>query len=248
MKFSCIIQSRLNSTRLPNKAILNVEKNSTLLEFCISQVKNSKLVENIILATTKLSQDSQLVKIATSKNIDFFRGDEDDVLSRFFNCAKKFSLENIIRITADNPLIDPSLIDKAIEKFSEDKFDYVTNCLNRTFPYGTEVEIFSFSALEKAWKNAHKKSEREHVTPYFYNNPRNFRIYNITNSKNLSHLRYTVDRKNDFEVVKKIIHFVKSRPILLTDIEKLYGNFPEIFSINSNNIPNEGYMKSLVND
>ena len=121
-----------------------------------------------------------------------------------------------------------------IKKFTSNSYDYLTNAHIRTFPYGTEVEIFSFEALEKAWKNATKPSEREHVTPYFYNNSQSFRNYNQENSKNLSNLRWTIDRENDFLLVKSIVSKIKKRPILMNDILDLFSKEPELFEINKN--------------
>ena len=135
--------------------------------------------------STKLAFEA--IKI-NSKNITFFRGSSNDVLDRYFQCAKKFSINTIVRITADNPLIDPNIVDLVIDKYNNTKCDYGTNCLPRTFPYGTEVEIFSFKKLHEVWQNAKKPSEREHVTPYFYNNPDLFKIINLEHSKNISNL------------------------------------------------------------
>ena len=118
----------------------------------------------------------------------------------------------------------------------------------RDSPYGTEVEIFSFQALEKASNNAKKPSEREHVTPYFHNNKNKFKISTVKYSEDISHLRWTVDRENDLKFVRKIVSRIKKRPILMTDIIKLISQDPAITSINNTNIPNNEYLKSLEND
>lgn len=110
---------------------------------------------------------------------------------------KIFSFSSIVRITANNPLIDPYIVDKVITCFKENKYDYVSSSISRTFPYGTETEVFSFNALENAWKNAHKHSEREHVTPFIYKNKTRFRIFNVKNEVDLSKFRWIVDRQND---------------------------------------------------
>lgn len=244
----CIIQARIGSTRLPAKVMLKLDENDTVLNYVLTQVKSSKLCEKIIVATTTLDEDNQIVNYVKNLNIDIFKGDSNDVLDRFFKCAKFFSLDIIIRITSDNPLIDPTIIDNLIRKFKLNSYDYLTNSNVRTFPYGTEVEIFTFKALEQAWKNARKPSEREHVTPYFYNNPDQFKIFNVENSTDISNFRWTIDRENDLILVKSIVSKIKKRPILMTDILELFSREPELFEINKNQPKNEGYNKSLKED
>ena len=160
---------------------------------------------------------------------------------------KKNSAENIVRITADNPLIDPNIIDKIIDEYKNKKCDFITNTLHRTFPYGTEVEVFSFESLEKAWKNAKKPSEREHVTPFIRNPENKFILSNIEHQEDISHLRYTIDRMDDLKLVKEIVKNILTRPILLQDVIKLHKNKPEIFEINKN-IKHDGYFLSLKKD
>ena len=225
-----------------------IDKKNPLIFYVISQLKQSTKIQNIIVATTVLKEDDEIEAYAKKLGVDVFRGDDNDVLDRYYNCAKKFRISNIIRITSDNPLIDPKIIDQVAHEFEKKSVDYISNCNPRTYPYGTEVEIFLFSALEKAWKNAKKPSEREHVTPYFHNNKEKFKICNIKFTENLSHLRWTVDRENDLKFVKKIILEIKNRPILMQDIIKLISRKPEILDINKNHIPNEGYIKSINED
>jgi len=153
-----------------------------------------------------------------------------------------------MRLTGDNPLIDPEIVNNAIKQYCDSNCDYLTNSIDRTFPNGTEVEIFSFNALEIAWKNAKKKSEREHVTPYFYNNPKKFKIHYFKQQKNQSKFRYTIDRKEDYNLVVEILSRIKKRPIKTSDIIELLTNDPELFELNSNMISNEGYIKSINED
>ncbi len=173
----CIVQGRMGSSRLPGKTLMKLDKKNTVLHFIINQLEHSKLIDKIVVATTNLKEDDSIEILAKNSNIEIFRGHPDDVLDRYYQCAKKFSIDIIVRITADNPLIDPTIVDDLIKKFTSNSYDFLTNAHVRTFPYGTEVEIFSFKALEKAWKNATKPFEREHVTPYFYNNPKYFKIH-----------------------------------------------------------------------
>ena len=244
----CIVQARIGSTRLPGKVMLNIDEKNPVLYYVLEQLSSCKLIDKIIVATTTLDEDDVIKNFVNSMNVNIFRGSSDDVLDRYYQCAKKFSIDTIVRITADNPLIDPTIVDDLIKKFTLNSYDYLTNAHIRTFPYGTEVEIFSFKALEKAWKNAKKPSEREHVTPYFYNNSQSFRNYNQENSKNLSYFRWTIDRENDFLLVKSIVSKIKKRPILMNDILDLFSKEPKLFEINKNQIRDEGYKKSLEED
>ena len=241
----CIIQARTGSTRLPKKVIEKIDSKNTVLDYVINQVKCSKKIEKIIVATTDLIEDDIIWQYANLQKIECFRGSSEDVLDRFYQCAKKYSAKTIVRITADNPLIDPNIIDKIINEYN--KCDFITNTLERTFPYGTEVEVFSFVSLKKAWENAKKPSEREHVTPFIRNPKNKFVLKNIKNQKNISNFRYTVDKLEDLQLVKEIIKNISTRPIFLQDIIKLNKDKPEIFEINKN-IKHDGYLSSIEKD
>ena len=241
----CIIQARTGSTRLPKKVIQKIDSKNTVLDYVINQVKYSRKIEKIIVATTDLIEDDSICKYANLQKIECFRGSSEDVLDRFYQCAKKNSAETIVRITADNPLIDPNIIDMVINEYR--KCDLITNTLERTFPYGTEVEVFSFSSLEKAWKDAKKPSEREHVTPFIRDPKNKFILKNFKNKKNISQLRYTIDKKEDLQLVKEIVKNISIRPILLEDIINLQKEKPKIFKINKN-VKHDGYLSSLEKD
>ncbi len=244
----CIIQARMGSTRLPGKVMLNLDEKNPSLFYVLEQLRSCKLIDKIIVATTTLNEDDVIKNFVGTMNVDVFRGSSSDVLDRYYQCAKMFSIDTIVRITADNPLIDPTIVDNLIKKFISNSYDCLTNAYVRTFPYGTEVEIFSFKSLKKAWTNAIEPSEREHVTPYFYNNSQSFKIHFEKNSKNISNLRWTVDKENDFFLVKSIVSKIKKRPILMTDIIDLFSKDPKLFEINKNQIANEGNKKSFKDD
>lgn len=248
-KVGCIVQARMGSSRLPGKVLKNLEDEKVVLDFVIEQIQHSKKIDEIIIATTDLDEDEQIVEVSKKMGIKFFRGSSKNVLERHYQCAKQFNISTIVRIPSDKPLIDPTIIDKIINNFKKKSSDYMTNFLpNPTFPGGTEVEVFSMKALEIAWKNAHLPSEKEHVTNYFENNPDLFKINNIENSENLSHLRWVVDRKEDLELVRKIVSKIKKRPILTLDIIKLFSEFPELIKINENVNREESILKSLQED
>ena len=224
----------MGSTRLPGKVLMRLDDKNTVLDYVIQQIKHCKSIGKIIIATTDLKEDDVIEIFAKNKNIVCFRGNPSDVLDRYYQCAKLYSLSVIIRITADNPLIDPNIVEKVLMEFQSRSYDYVSNAVVRSFPYGTETEVFSFDALEKAWNNAKKDNEREHVTPYFYSNPEKFRIYHVENQKNLSSLRWTVDQIEDFILVKNIVSKINKSPILMNDIINLLTEEPELLDINKN--------------
>ncbi len=243
----CIIQARTGSTRLPGKVMQKIDNTNMILDYVINQVRFSKRIEKIIVATTNLTEDNVICEHLASQKIEFFRGSSEDVLDRYYQCAKKFSIDNIVRITADNPLIDPNIIDLVVDDYKNQKCDFATNTIHRTFPYGTEVEIFSFEILEKAWKNAKKPSEREHVTPFIKDPNNRFILINTKHQEDLSYLRYTVDRIEDLKLVKEIVKNIPIRPVLIQDVVELYKKRPEIFEINKN-VKHNGHLSSLKKD
>ena len=238
----------MGSSRLPNKVLMKVNGEQTVLEHVIKQLSFCKSISKIIVATTNLKQDDVIEELVKKLEIDVFRGDSSDVLDRYYQCAKKFNLDNIVRITSDCPLIDPEIVDKVIRKYEIEKFDYVTNTLIRTFPIGLDAEIFSFDVLEKTWKNAILPSEREHVTPFIRNKKMDFSVGNIEHEEDLSKIRVGLDRKEDYELIKIIVNEFKKRPILLQDIIKLFENKPELMRINEEIQHDEGMKKSLELD
>jgi spore coat polysaccharide biosynthesis protein SpsF len=244
----CIIQARMCSTRLKGKVLHKINSEETILSFLLKQITNCKSLKTVVVATTELDEDDVIVDFLKSYDVEIFRGNSENVLDRFYHCAKKFKFSTIVRLTADNPLIDPQIINDSIQKYSNSDCDYLTNSIDRTFPNGTEVEIFSFNALETAWKFAKKKSEREHVTPYFYNNPNKFKIHHFKQKQDQSKFRYSIDRKEDYLLVLKILSKINTRPIKTSDIIELLTNYPEIKKLNSHIIPNEGYVKSISED
>jgi len=229
-----ILQARMSSSRLPGKVMRILDGKNPLIYYVIEQMKNCKKVDKVIVATSDNKEDDVIEKFVSNLGIDCFRGELNNVLDRYYKCAKKYQLSTIVRITCDNPLIDPSIVDNLVSIFEETDNDLVVNVKERTFPHGTEVEIFSFDALEKAWKSAKSPYEKEHVTPFFYNNLEKFKILNIKNERNLSHLRWTVDREDDFDLVSELVTIIKKRPILMSDILDALEKNPQLKTINQN--------------
>lgn len=228
----CIIQARMGSSRLPGKTLMELENKKTTLDFVIEQLSFSKLINRVVIATTSLDKDNVIEQKARSLGINCFRGSETDVLDRYYRCAKEFEMKTIVRITADCPIIDPIIVDKVIEQFQSGDYDYAANIIFRTYPVGTDTEIFSFNSLERCWNEAKQPSEREHVTPFMRNKNSNFKIENIQNDQDLSHLRWTLDLKEDLILIREIVSKIKNRPILTSDVLDLFSKEPRLISIN----------------
>ena len=151
----CIIQARTGSTRLPGKVLMKLDEKNTVLDYVINQLSFSKLIDKMIIATTNLEQDDVIEDIANRLKIQCFRGDSDDVLDRYYQCAIKFEADNILRITSDCPLIDPEIVDKVITMYLTKDYDYVSNTLKPTYPDGLDTEVFSVESLKKILKSYH---------------------------------------------------------------------------------------------
>jgi len=247
-KISIFIQARINSRRLPKKVLSKIE-NKPMIWHVINRMKLVKGAEQIILVTTSKKEDEILLEIAKKNKIFSFKGKINDVLGRFYDSALKYNADPIIRITGDNPLVDPKIVDKFLKFYLENDFDYVSNTEIPTYPDGLAVEIFSFETLEKAYFSAKLKSEREHVTPYIKKNKSKFSTFNFSQKKNLSHLRWTVDHKLDLKFVRKIYAKMKPKKVFYTnDVLKLLTKNKKFNEINSSITPNEGYLHSLKHD
>jgi spore coat polysaccharide biosynthesis protein SpsF (cytidylyltransferase family) len=243
-----IIQARLGSKRLPRKSIAKI-KNKPLIWYVIHRAKRVNGIKKIILATTKKKEDKVLVNIAKKSKVESFIGENNDVLDRYYKCALAYNADPIIRVTGDCPLLDPILISKMLRFYSKHNYDYVSNVLKPTYPDGLDVEIFSFNTLERIWKKAKLKSEREHVTSYIRNNLNEFRIFDYVNDKDLSSYRWTVDEKRDLEFVRKIYSLMHPKKYFTTnEILKVIMKNPKIQAINAGISRNEGYFKSLKKD
>ncbi len=205
MKNIVFIQARLNSTRFPNK-ILSKYKKYTMLEILINRLKLSKKINKIVVITPSLERKSKIGKIVKKLNIPIFYGSENNVLKRYYEAAKKFKADNIIRITSDCPLIDPFLLDRMLDKYEKSKYDYLSNTLKPTFPDGLDIEIFNKNTLKLANNEAKTLHDLEHVTPYIKLNKK-FKKYNFFLKTDKSNLRITLDTRDDLENIKKILNY-----------------------------------------
>lgn len=234
MKTVAIIQARCGSSRYPNKVFAEL-CGKPLIWHVVNRLRFSETIDEIVLATTINPLDDRLYDWAISNNIQVFRGSENNVLNRYYEAAKNNNADIIIRITADDPFKDPVIIDHVVHKLQDEKADFVCNNYPPTFPEGMDVEAFTFTALEIEEQNSKSDFEREHVTQYFYRHPFDFKIYNVSNYKDLSNLRWTIDTEKDFEMAQLIylaLYKNENGIFHMKDILQLLEKHPEISKIN----------------
>lgn len=238
LKIVTIIQARMGSTRLPGKILLPLVNEPLLLKM-YERVSYSELAGEIVVAITEEESDNELYKLCQQNNIKVFRGNTLDLLDRHYQAAKKYNAKAVIKIPSDCPLIDPEIIDKVILYYINNKemFDFVSNLHPPSYPDGNDVEVMSFETLENAWINAKKDFEREHTTPYIWENPDQFRIGNVLWETGLDYSmthRFTIDYNEDYEFIKRVYNelYDKNKRFGLNDILNLLDEKPEIKMIN----------------
>ena len=248
MKAVAIIQARMRSSRLPGKVMADLA-GMPMLEHVVRRTQRAKSVELVVVATSVNPEDDVISAFCKDAVILCFRGSEDDVLDRYYQAAVKYAADPIVRLTADCPLLDPDVIDRVMETFRECECDYASNTVVPTFPDGLDVEVFGWHVLERAWREAGLKSEREHPTSFIFNRPSEFRLFNVQNDVDLSGLRWTVDEPQDLEFVQQVCSHLGPEPVFgMKDILDLLRDHPELLNINSGFERNEGYLKSLLED
>ncbi|SFM23579.1 spore coat polysaccharide biosynthesis protein SpsF [Gracilibacillus orientalis] len=236
MKVVAIIQARMGSTRLPGK-VLKQLKGETVLSHVMKRVSQSNLVDDIVVATTVGQIDDPIVKEVVKSGYQIYRGSENDVLDRYYKAALQSSADIVVRITSDCPLIDPIVIDKMLNIYIRKNYTLVANIglksFNRTFPRGLDVEIFSIDTLDKAVHNASAFYQREHVTPYMYENE--CEIFYFKNNKDMSNHRWTLDTAEDFDLIKEIYEKLYSgeHDFFMDEILSLFEMDKELFNINA---------------
>ena len=228
----------MSSTRLPGKVLKDIG-GKPLIEFLIDRVNKSKRISASVVACTSNSRDDVLENYLIKKGHKCFRGDEKNVLKRFYDCASEERADLIIRITADCPFIDPELIDECVKAALVKKCDYVSNTQDRTYPDGLDIAVFTFSLLKEAYLNSNSNFEREHVTPYMKANE-SINKYNLKNSVDYSKIRITVDEEVDLKVIREIQSRIGGYDFSWKEIIRLFQIKPEIFEMNANITRNEG--------
>jgi spore coat polysaccharide biosynthesis protein SpsF (cytidylyltransferase family) len=235
---AAIIQARIGSTRLPGKVIKDL-CGKPVLWHVVTRAMEAQTIDTVIVATTDKKEDDVIVDLCHEYNFPVYRGSENDVLDRYYQCASMFYADTIVRITSDCPLIDPHVIDLVVQNFNEGTYDYVTNTLEYTFPDGLDVEVFSFEALRTAWQNATLSSEREHVTPYIRNHGE-FQKNNVISKKPYPSYRLTLDYPEDYQFIKQIYEGLGCARFYIDDIDAYLKANPDLVMLNQHYAPNEG--------
>jgi len=241
-----IVQARMGSSRLPGKTLVDIA-GKPLLAHVVERVQASARIERLVIATTSEADDAKILGWAAENGVPSFAGSRDDVLDRFYQAAQCAAAEIIVRITADDPFKDPDVIDAVVDELiSDSQLSYASNTIVPTFPEGLDVEAFRFSALARAWREAHLASDREHVTPYIWRNPALFFLKNIRYQEDLSSLRWTLDYEEDLEFTRRIYsRLYRGRIFKMQQILDLLREEPELARINSGVPRNAGYLLSL---
>jgi spore coat polysaccharide biosynthesis protein SpsF len=237
------IQARMSSTRLPGK-VLKLIDGKTVLWHVINRLKFSNNITKIVVLTSTDKSDDEIFDYCKEKKFLCFRGELDDVLKRFYHASNFYNSDNIIRITADCPLIDPVIVDELIDIHSTDSNDYTFLC--GEFPDGLDCSIFSYKCLKESHLLAKKKYEREHISQFVEKNEANYKIGKLIKFSAKDHIRITLDEPSDLLLIKKIFKKFKNKNFFdSNDIIKFLESNPDFLNINSNIIRNEGLLKSL---
>jgi spore coat polysaccharide biosynthesis protein SpsF (cytidylyltransferase family)/aryl-alcohol dehydrogenase-like predicted oxidoreductase len=246
---AAILQARVSSRRLPGKILLPLQGKPMLFRQ-IERISRSRLIGRLIVATSTHPSDDRVNRLCKKYPIECMRGSLRDVLDRYYRVACKIRPRHVVRLTADCPLIDPELIDEIIAFYLNGNYDYVSNKIKPTYPNGLDVEVFSFAALERAWRQADLLSEREHVTPYIYKHPELFYIGNFRSRVDHSDMRWTVDIKGDYLFVKTIYDalYCKKSDFNTADIMNYLKRHPKVSALNHFYPRDLGYQLSLNHD
>jgi spore coat polysaccharide biosynthesis protein SpsF len=233
MKVVAIIQARMGSTRLPGKVMKDLA-GDTVLARVVSRTRRSRLLDEVVIATTDKVGDDVIVRECERIAVPVFRGDEADVLDRYYRAAQKFSAEAIVRITSDCPLTDPELVDQHVRRLIDrwDEVDFVTNMSQQSYPLGLAVEALPMDVLTRMHRLSDTPELKEHVTTMAYAEPRLFRIDNICHSEDLSQMRWTVDTREDLELVRLIFKHFGTDDFSWGQILPLLDRHPEWVEIN----------------
>lgn len=251
VKIVTVIQARTGSTRLPDKIFMTLSGKPLLLRM-VQRVQNSRLTGEIVIATTTESTDDKIEELCTFNNLNIFRGHPTDLLDRHFRTALEYNAHAVVKIPSDCPLIDYRIIDRVIDYYLNniDNYDYVSNLHPATYPDGNDVEIFSMASLKTAWENASREFEREHTTPYIWENPDKFRIGNVEWDSGLDYSmthRFTIDYIEDYLFIKSVYDELYDRnpKFSLNDILDLLEQKPEIKKLNEKYLGVNWYRNHL---
>ncbi|MDT9720516.1 glycosyltransferase family protein [Paenibacillus sp. ClWae2A] len=232
MNTIAIIQARMGSNRLPGK-VMKILGDRSVLGHVIKRCLAIPSVNQVVVATSNLEEDTIICQEAERYGVSYYRGSQENVLSRYYEAAKENGAENIVRITSDCPLLDPNISESVISHFLDNNFDYSSSGLSGTFPRGLDTEVFTFYALERCYLEATIEYEHEHVTPYIYQHPEFFNFYKYYNSEDDSRYRLTLDTPEDWKLIQLIYkELYKGEIFYWEEIRQLLKNRPELMMIN----------------
>lgn len=232
MRVVAIVQARMASTRLPGKVLRDLG-GQTMLARIASRLRRSALLDTVMVATTTERRDEAIVEECRRLGVKVFRGSEQDVLDRFYQAAQQAGADAVVRVTGDCPFADPALIDELLRAFLQQRPDYASNCVTRSYPRGLDVEAVTFGALSRAWREARLPYQRAHVTPYLYENPARFSLHLVTAAEDCSELRWTVDTPEDLELARAVYsHFGNLDDFGWRDVLRLMVEQPELAQLN----------------
>jgi spore coat polysaccharide biosynthesis protein SpsF len=233
MNIVAIIQARMGSSRLPGKVLKDLG-GETVLARVVRRLQRSRQIARIIVATTTAPGDEVIVAECDRLQALCFRGAEQDVLDRYYQAARANAADAVVRVTSDCPLIDPELVDETVEVFRDKHADYASNVFPRTYPRGLDTEVFSFDALDRAWREAREAHQREHVTPYLYEHPQIFKLASLSGAADYSRYRWTLDTREDLELLRAIYSRFDGRDdFSWKEVLRLMESEPELAELNS---------------
>jgi spore coat polysaccharide biosynthesis protein SpsF len=251
MNIVTVVQARTSSHRLPNKVLLDLCGKPLLIRM-VERIKRSLKAGLVVIATSINGEDDIIDNLSTSNGIECFRGSLNDLLDRHYKTAVWYKADAIVKIPSDCPLIDPRIIDQVIDHYldSYPAFDYVSNLHPASYPDGNDVEIISFNALETSWKEASLNFEREHTTPYIWENPDKFRIGNVIWESGFDYAtshRWTIDYEEDYQFISKVFDalFPENPSFGLYDILNLIKEQPDLAEINRKHSGKYWYINHL---
>ena len=245
-----ILQARMSASRLPGKVLMPV-LGRPVLSYNIERIQRAKTISRVVVATTDKREDDAIQRLCESEDVPVFRGSEEDVLDRIHRCMTQFAMEHCAKLTADNPLIDPAVIDQVTGFYlaHPGDYDYVSNNHPPTWQDGQEVEVFTASALETAWREAAQPFQREHVTPFLWDQPERFRTGNVARADDrwYCEYRWTLDYPEDYEFMKRVFEeLYPNKPDFTTeDVMDLLRRRPDIQAINANRAGTVWYRDHL---
>lgn len=233
MTVGAVIQARMGSTRLPGKVLLDIA-GTPMLARVVDRAQRAQTIDRVILATTTESRDDGLVEYARGLPIEIYRGDEHDVLDRYYQTAKHYALDVVVRITSDCPLLDPGLVDEVVRPLLDQasRVEFSANILDRKFPRGLDVEAATAGALERVWRAGRLPHHRAHVFPYVYDHRDEFSTSSVSDAVDRSWMRWTVDTAEDLAFVREICQALGVQEFTWKDVLMFLERRPELLRIN----------------